>query len=203
MRRNGDLSDDRYLINRDGRVLSLGPYDPAHFSIVYMILVADRDRSFILPHFWYVNCQQVSFRSFRLIVVWQFLPFQGGVLTKTLLPKTFRPQQIAAERNLWTRISMAQMAVGVSELYALELYTRYKYDLAHTLIDVQWLAASEAERRECEDMKTVLKSFDIYTLTGIPFSNEYIMVFQTIKKYIERIRKKRLLAAQNWVQSDH
>jgi hypothetical protein len=65
---------------------------------------------------------------------------------------------------------MAQMAVGVSEMYARDLFTRYKYDLANTLLDFQWNAASEVEKNQFSDMREALKSFDIYTLTGVPFN---------------------------------
>jgi hypothetical protein len=167
-----------------------------------MILVGDRDREFSLPPFWYVNSRQVSFRSFRLVVLWQFYPFQGGVVTKSVLPKTFHPEEIALENDLWTRLSMAQMAVGVSEMYARDLFTRYKYDLANTLLDFQWNAASEVEKNQFSDMREALKSFDIYTLTGVPFSPEHAMVLKLAQTYALRIRKRRLLLTEDRVQGN-
>ena len=68
---------------------------------------------------------------------------------------------------MWEQWSMAQMASGVSEIYAMHLFTQYKYELAHTVIDAAWASSTDSERNDNEDLMLALKSFDIYTLKGV------------------------------------
>jgi hypothetical protein len=192
MRRNGNISDDRYLLKREKDVfISLGPYDPTYFHIVYMVLISSPDRQFIIPPLSYINSVQRVFTRFKVVVLWQFMMFSSDLTTKSLVPKTFHKDDIAAERDLWTRVSMARMAVGVSEIYALSLFTKYKFELAHSLIDMYWRKASAAEKEEFEDMKESHKALDIYVLKGTPFSDEHVTLLQSVQRFIKRRQKKR------------
>ncbi len=194
MRRSGDLSDSRYLVNSNGPVISLGSYDPAYFQIAYMVLVAAHDRKFVIPRLWYVKLVQIPFARFRLIVLWQFMSFTGDITTRSVMPVTFSQEQISAESNLWSKVSMAHMSVGSSEVHAMHIFTTSKYNLAHSLIDTYWRQTNESDKTVYEDMKSALKALDIYTLNGTPFSDDHIALLRTIERFINRRRKKRSLS---------
>jgi hypothetical protein len=75
------LDSENYSVTKAGiQELSLGSYDPQHFTPFFGVLVAARDNEFELPVatqfpaiFVPINVAQHQFRSVRLIVLWSFL----------------------------------------------------------------------------------------------------------------------------------
>jgi hypothetical protein len=187
MRRNSDISDDRYLIKSGASIVSLGQYDPAYFQIVYMVLVSAIDRHFVIPPLSYVNLTQVKFSRFCLTVMWQFMAFSGERTTRTVIPKTFHTDEIGAEADQWKKYSMERMSVGVSEIYAMHLFAVYKYDLAHSVMDA---TPNDPNIENCDDFRAIMREIDIYVLDGIPFGANHLELLRTIDKLMKRRKRK-------------
>lgn len=192
VRRSGDLSDDRYIINNTGGpIIKLGPYDPAYFQLVYMVLVSAPDRHFVVPTLSYINCLQYNFSRFRLVILWQFMCCPEDDLSTSRVPKTFHQNEIEQESDLFKKYAKERMRTGVSENHAVALFTMYKYRLAHSIIDAHWDRMSVAEKQRHATTNAALKALDMYVSNGTAFSDEHIDLLRRVDKFRSRRERKR------------
>lgn len=193
IRRSGDISDENYSITKRhrGNIVSLGGYDPQLFQIVYMVLISNPDREFVMPQFAYVNCVHATFSQFRLSVLWQFMAFAGDLSTYSLVPKTFKSEDISVESDTFEEITKLMAPIGVSEAHAVNQFTRFKYDIAHHLIGTYWNALGDDERNRCAESRAAMMALDIYVSNGVPFSSDHLALLAAMTRFVKRLRKKR------------
>lgn len=184
VRRSGDMSHDRYRVYPNkGTIYSLGKYDPEYFQPVVIVLAGRSDRHFGVTSPENKNVMQVRFQKFSLTIIWQFLAFTGGTTTRSLLFKTFTDQEISAAPTE-SRPAMLKMRDGFTELEAIDVYDRAKYDLAMSLFSTTWNRSSNEEKIEYGPIMLALMEFDGYVKNGRPFSLQHMQLLKRIAPVI-------------------
>ena len=84
------------------------------------------------------------------------------------------------------------MNVGVSELYAINMFTRLNYEIANFVTELYSARLTDQEKIEYNDLIIAYKSMDVYINNNIPFGDDHIELLQKIDKFIKRRRKKSL-----------
>jgi hypothetical protein len=182
IRRAGDLSDSRYVVNSSrGRIVSLGEYDPVHFQPVFLLLAGAASREFEPPLDTGINCTQVRFKYFRIVLLWQFLMLNGYQTSRTLIPKTFTQEEIDAAK-LEEREAMSCMAFGFAEGGAINTFNRLKYQICDLLLDSLWNKLSGTEKKENDLMSRSLRIAETYSCSGLAFTQPHRMLLKGLNK---------------------
>jgi hypothetical protein len=169
IRRAGDLSDTRYLVPPSkGTIISLGSYNTDICQPVFMVLVGNKDRIFLLKSSTNINVLQRKFSNFNIVVLWQFLALHGEASTKSLNLKTFNDEEIAEMKMLHYAEAekMAKMSEGVSDIGAIDAFIELRTVLANSLLDSSFSKMSAKEKDENFHMHKTSKELGMYVQNG-------------------------------------
>jgi hypothetical protein len=119
-----------------------------------------------------VNFTQIPFKHFLIVILWQFLMLDSESTSRTLIPKTFKQEDIdsadPAERQL-----MADMAHGVTEDEAINIFNEIKHQFPNLFLGESWQRLDESEKIANWPMQQAMLIADLYCRQGISFSEEH------------------------------
>jgi hypothetical protein len=173
LRRAGNLLDSRYTIDpARGNLISIGRFDPPYFQSVFMVLVGPADISFNPTSDRGINFTQVRFEHFSIVILWQFLMLDSEASSRTLIPKKFKEEEIdaadSAERQL-----MADMASGVTEDQAINIFNEIKHEFPQLFLSESWQRLDQSQKIAYWPMQQAMLIADVYSRQRVAFSDEH------------------------------
>jgi len=173
LRRAGNLVDPRYAIDRVGtNSISIGRFDPPYFQPVFMVLVGPVDKEFKQTSDFGVNFTQTRFKHFSIVILWQFVMLDSESASRTLIPKTFKQEEIDSA-NPAEREPMADMARGVTEDEAINLFNELKHQFVSSFLKESWENLSESDKVANWPVQQAMLIADLYCRQGVAFSEEH------------------------------
>ena len=137
-----------------------------------MVLVGPADKAFNPTSDGGVNFTQTRFKHFSTVILWQFLMLDSESTSRTLIPKTFKQEEIdsvdPAERQL-----MADMAHGVTEDEAINIFNEIKHQFPKLFLSESWQRLNKSEKIAYWPTQQAMLIADLYSQQGLAFNDEH------------------------------